>query len=82
MTNQTAFIPLLRNFNEREPIGYVDVTEKNVTLKLNVNVEKVKVEDINTGKYAFAPSYIVTGEKDGLVTELVLDSFSLVALNR
>ena len=82
MTKQTAFIPLLRNFNEREPIGYVDVTEKNVTLKINTDVEKVKAEDINTGKLAFAPSYIVTGEKDGLVTELVLDSFSLVALQK
>ena len=82
MTKQTAFIPLLRNFDERSPIGYVDVTEKNVVLKVNTDVEKIKVEDINTGKVAFAPSYIVTDEKDGLVTELVLDSFSLVALQK
>ena len=82
MTKQTAFIPLLRSFDESSPIGYVDVTDENVILKVNTKVEKIKVEDINAGKFAFAPSYIVTGEKDGFVTEIALDSFSLVALKK
>ena len=75
---QVAFIPILLNFDQASnPIGYVDLADERCVLKLNPK-QKVLLEDINSGKSVFAPSYIVSKEKDGIVIEVVLDSFSLI----
>lgn len=78
MTNQTPFIIINRNFDSSSnPIGFVDLDDGNIRLKVNPK-EKVTVDDINKGKFAFAPSYLVSKETNGIVEEVLVDSFSLV----
>lgn len=74
----TPFIPILLNFDQlSNPVGYVDLTDERCVLKLNPK-QKVTVADIQSGAVALAPSYIISKEKDGIVLEAVLDSFSLI----
>jgi len=71
-------MPILQNFDYKSnPVGYVDFTDDSIILKVNAK-EKVRAEDINSGKVVFAPSYVVTKEKDGIALEVTVDSFSLV----
>jgi hypothetical protein len=53
------------------------LTDERCVLKLNTK-EKVTVEDINTGKIMFAPTYIVSKVDGDIVKEIVIDSFSLL----
>ena len=66
-----------KNFDySSNPIGYVDL-EGGITLKLNPK-EQIKAKDITSGKVAFAPSYIISKEKDGIVQEVIVNDFSLI----
>jgi hypothetical protein len=77
---EVPFVPILDNFDQASmPLGYVDLAGEKCVLKLN-DKKKVTVDDINSGRYAFAPTYIITREEKGVVKEIIVDSFSLVAL--
>lgn len=74
----TQFMPILRDFDyASNPVGFVDLADERITLKVNAK-EKVTTDDINSGKAVFAPSYIVTKDDNGIVQEIVVDSFSLL----
>jgi len=75
---EVSFIPIHVGFDySTRPIGYVDVADGNVVLKLNEK-EQIAVEDVNTGKVVFAPSYLIVKEENGVVKEISVESFSLL----
>lgn len=79
---QVPFVPILNNFDEASmPLGYVDLAGEKIVLKLN-DKQKVTVDDINSGRLAFAPTYIIIREEKGIVKEITVDSFSLVTLQK
>lgn len=59
------------------PVGYADLSDERCILKLNEK-EKITVDEVNSSQKVFAPSYIITKEKNGIVTEITVDSFSLI----
>ena len=74
----TQFMPILQNFDYKSnPVGYVDFSNETITLKVDPK-HKIKADDVNAGKTVFAPSYIITKQIEGNVTEIVVDSFSLI----
>lgn len=78
MVKEIAFIPIHRGFNyASNPIGYVDLSGEEIVLKFNDKAD-ISAEDVNSGLSLFAPSYLITKEKDGTVKEIRVESFSLV----
>jgi hypothetical protein len=75
---EISFIPIHVGFDySTRPIGYTDTTDGNVILKLN-DKEQITVEDVNSGKVVFAPSYLIVKEENGIVKQISVESFSLL----
>ena len=75
---EVSFIPIHVGFDyTTRPIGYVDVADGNIILKLN-DKELITSEDVNSGHVVFAPSYLIVKEENSIVKQISVESFSLL----
>jgi len=59
------------------PIGVMKMVEGRIMFVLRESAN-IKVEDINTIALAFAPQYMISKEKNGIVLEIELFAISLL----
>lgn len=77
MPDLESFIPIVLEHNlASNPLGFVEHSNGRVVMKMSKDAN-VTVEDINTMNRVFAPAYVVTKEKDGVVLECELLAMSL-----
>lgn len=78
MSDLESIIPIVygHDYATNSPIGIVKSEKGRVIMKLRENAG-ITLEDINTTNKVFAPSYVVTKEKNGIVLEVELVAMSL-----
>jgi hypothetical protein len=71
-------LPITYGHDHSKPIGYFEPTDDGMKLKIDkaAKIDEKMIRNINL---TFAPTYEVTKVEDGLVTEVRLLGFGLVA---